>query len=284
LNIQDRVTAAAARLSAAGIARDEAERDARLLARWVLGWDAARLVAQGRDPQPPELAARYDAIIERRARREPVAYLVGHQEFWGLDFDVSPAVLIPRPETELIVEAVIERFAKSAAPLRIADVGTGSGCLAVALAYELPRARIVATDTSHEAIAIARRNAARHGVSDRIDLRRTDLLDGIEGPFDLIVSNPPYVPEIDRPTLPPEVRDHEPAAALFAGPDGMTIIERLLKQAHDRLRDGGTLVMEFGHGQSVAIQALVNQTGRFAGVRVRQDLQGIPRVLIASRD
>jgi release factor glutamine methyltransferase len=284
LNIQDRVTAAAARLSAAGIARDEAERDARLLARWVLGWDAARLIAQGRDPLPPELAARYDAIIERRARREPVAYLVGHQEFWGLNFDVSPAVLIPRPETELIVEAVIERFAKSAAPLRIADVGTGSGCLAVALAHELPRARIVATDTSHEAIAIARRNAAQHGVSDRIDLRRTDLLDEIEGPFDLIVSNPPYVPEIDRPTLPPEVRDHEPAAALFAGPDGLTIIERLLKQAHDRLREGGTLAMEFGHGQSAAIQALVNQTGRFAGVSVRQDLQGIPRVLIASRE
>jgi release factor glutamine methyltransferase len=284
LNIQDRVTAAAARLSAAGIARDEAERDARLLARWVLGWDAARLIAQGRDPQPPELAASYDAIIERRARREPVAYLVGHQEFWGLDFDVSPAVLIPRPETELIVEAVIERFAKSAAPLRLADVGTGSGCLAVALARELPRALIVATDTSHEAIAIARRNAAQHGVSERIDLRRTDLLDGIEGPFDLIVSNPPYVPDIDRPTLSPEVRDHEPAAALFAGPDGRTIIERLLKQAHDRLRDGGTLVMEFGHGQSAAIQALVNQTGRFAGVSVRQDLQGIPRVLIASRE
>ena len=278
------MTAAAARLSAAGIVRDEAERDARLLARWVLGWDAARLIAQGRDPLPPELAARYDAIIERRARREPVAYLVGHQEFWGLNFDVSPAVLIPRPETELIVEAVIERFAKSAAPLRIADVGTGSGCLAVALAHELPRARIVATDTSHEAIAIARRNAAQHGVSDRIDLRRTDLLDEIEGPFDLIVSNPPYVPEIDRPTLPPEVRDHEPAAALFAGPDGLTIIERLLKQAHDRLREGGTLVMEFGHGQSAAIQALVNHTGRFAGVSVRQDLQGIPRVLIASRE
>jgi release factor glutamine methyltransferase len=283
MTIQERLTAAAARLSAAGIARDEAERDARFLARSVLGWDAARLLAHSRDRQPRELELAYDALIARRAAREPVAYLIGRQEFWGLSFEVSPAVLIPRPETELIVEASIALFPERAMPLRIADVGTGSGCLAVTLAHERPHADVVATDTSADALGIARRNAERHRVADCIEFLRTDLLDAADGPFDLIVSNPPYVPERDRATLPPEVRDHEPARALFAGSDGLTVIAGLLKQASVRLRPGGVLVMEFGFGQAPAVSSLIARTGGLKEPQIRPDLQGIPRVMTITR-
>jgi release factor glutamine methyltransferase len=283
MTIHDRITAAAARLGAAGIARDEAERDARLLARAILGWDAARLLAHSRDREPRELALAYDELIARRAAREPVAYLIGRQEFWGLSFEVSPAVLIPRPETELIVEAAIALFPERTMPLRIADAGTGTGCLAVALAHERPGAQVMATDTSSEALSIARRNAERHGVADRIDFLRADLLDGVDGPLDLIVSNPPYVPDRDRATLPPEVRDHEPAAALFGGPDGLRVIETLLKQASVRLRPCGVLLIEFGFGQAPAVSRLIAGTAGLVEQQIREDLQGIPRVVIAVR-
>jgi release factor glutamine methyltransferase len=281
MTIHDRTIAAAARLAAAGIARDEAERDARLLARTVLGWDAARLLASAPDAPPPYFADQYEALIDRRSAREPLAYVVGHQEFWGLDFSVSPAVLIPRPETELAVETALELFPDRERPLRIADVGTGSGCIAVALAHERPNAEVLATDISEDALSVARQNAERYGVSTRIEFTRRDLLNHLDRVFDLIVANPPYVPERDRPALQPEVRDHEPSLALFAGPDGLAVIERLLQQAADHLDLRGLLIMEFGFGQSDQVRALVQGTPGLEEVRLREDLQGIPRILIA---
>jgi release factor glutamine methyltransferase len=179
--------------------------------------------------------------VAARARRRPIAYLTGEQEFWGLTFTVTTSVLIPRPETELIVEASLELFPDRDAALRVADVGTGSGCLAIALAKERPRARIVAGDRSPPALAVAAHNARRHGVHDRIEFVAADVLAGArfqETLFDLVVSNPPYVPEADRATLQPEVEACEPPDALFAGPDGLSVIHELVKPPHGSGRAG----------------------------------------------
>jgi len=281
LRIFERVAQARERLRLAGIAPDEADIDARVLAEFLLGWDSARYFTAGSDEEPDRFADLYRALVERRAQREPVAYIIGRQEFWDLTFEVSPAVLIPRPESELIVEVALERFPDPDAPLAIADACTGSGCLAIALAYERPAARVMATDLSEGALAIARRNAGRHGVAARIAFRRADVLDGVDGPFDLIVANPPYVPESDRSTLQPEVREHEPAIALFSGADGLDLIRRLIAQAVPRLKPGGTLIFEFGFGQSDAVAELISATAGLRMVALRPDLQGIPRTAVA---
>jgi len=267
-----------------GVAADEAEIDARLLAEHLLGWDAARFFTSADEPTPEGFSDRYDALVERRARREPLAYITGRQEFWGLTFEVKPAVLIPRPETELVVEVALELYADPALPMSIADVCTGSGCIAVALASERPQARIIATDISQPALQVAAKNAARHHVDGRIRFVRTDLLNNISERFRMIVANPPYVPTGDRPSLPPEVRDHEPMLALLAGPDGLDIMRRLLAQAGDHLHPGGALIVEIGYGQSDAVSTLISITPGLTMVDVRSDLQGIPRTVVARRD
>jgi release factor glutamine methyltransferase len=239
----------------------------------------------------PEDAARYDELLKRRAEGVPVQYLTGRQEFWGLEFEVNPGVLIPRPETEHVVEVALERLGERRnAPLCVADVGTGSGCLAVALACELPLARIVATDISPWALQVARRNAARHGVGQRIRLLRMNLLESYlttgdaTGPLlDLIVSNPPYVGRGEREALPREVVEHEPHEALFAGEHGLAIYPRLIAQAAGLLRPGGVLVVELGYGLSVRVGALVAGGSAWTNVSTTNDLAGIPRVLAAER-
>jgi len=282
--IHARVAGARERLRHAGIAPDEADLDARLLAEHVLGWDTARFFTSAGDAEPSGFSARYDALVVRRAAREPISYIVGHHEFWGLLFKVSPAVLIPRPETELIVEIALELVPEKEAPdYQIADACTGSGCLAVVLAHERPSATVIATDASDAALEVARHNAATHRVDRRVRFVRADVLDRVEGVFDLIVSNPPYVAEGDRATLQPEVRDHEPAMALFAGADGLDLVRRLVQQAPPLLKPHGMLVFEIGFGQAAAVEQLISATTQLTMVAVRRDLQGIPRTAIARR-
>jgi len=215
--------------------------------------------------------------------REPIAYITGRQQFWDLTFEVSPAVLIPRPETELIVEAALELFPDRDAPLSIADVCTGSGCLAVALAYERPRATFVATDVSADALDVARRNVARLGVEARIRFILTDLFRDVDGSFDLIVANPPYVRQRDRVSLQPEVREHEPAVAIFAQDDGLSIIRGLVQQSAAHLKHGGILMFEFGFGQDVEVEQLIADAPGLTIIGLKRDLQGIARTAIARK-
>ena len=280
--IHAQVSAARARLRAAGIPIDEAELDARLLAEHVLGWTTELYFAEAQSAVPPGFCDRFDPLIARRAAREPFAYIVERQEFWGLAIEVTPAVLIPRPETELLVELALARC-PSNAPATIADVCTGSGCVAIAIARERPAVSIQACDISDAALAVARRNSTRHGVAARIAFTRADLLNGISGPYDLIVANPPYVSERDRPKLQPEVVEHEPDLALFGGDDGLDVVRRLLPQASACLRTGGAMLFEFGFGQDEDIERLISSTPGLTMAGLRPDLAGIPRVAVATR-
>ena len=270
---------AARRFEQAGIAPAEARLDAVLLARHLLDWDMATWIVHHEEPAPEGFVDRFEALALRRTGREPMAYLLGRAEFWGLDVAVSPAVLVPRPETELLVEEALARLPFDQ-PRRVADVGTGSGCVAVALACERPVLRVVATDVSPAALAIAARNCGAHGVTGRIDLVQGYLLDATAGPFDMVVSNPPYVAEADRPGLAPEVRDFEPALALFAPDDGLGVIKALVAQAASRLSPGGWLLFEFGFGQAEAVHGILGPAA-WTDVSLQPDLQGIPRVAIA---
>ncbi len=291
MTIQAEIADARRALERAGIDPVEAAVDADLLARVVLGWDRAHLLASLDDPAPSGFHAAYAALVGRRVRREPAAYIAGFREFWGRDFEVGPGVLVPRPETELIVEEAVGRLAGHlAASVRadgdersrflVADVGTGSGCLAVSLAREFPRARVVATDTSPAALDTAARNAARHEVADRIQFVHANVLAGVDAAFDLIVSNPPYVPAADMSGLPPEVRDYEPRQALFGGDAGLDVITELLLQSESRMRAGALLVFEFGFGQEAAVRDAVASRPAYVLEHIRNDLQGIPRTAI----
>jgi release factor glutamine methyltransferase len=280
--LHERLSEARATLIRAGIDADEAALDAEMLARHVLDCDRATLLTRARDPLPSAFNRLFDTLVARRADREPMAYIVGHREFWGLEFDVSPAVLIPRPETELIVEEALACLPRRDPVREIADVGTGSGCLAVTLAVEFPSARVTATDVSTRALEIAYRNAERHNVTARLAFVETDLLEDVDGRFELIVSNPPYVPASDEPALQPEVGRYEPAIALFGGNDGLVLIQRLLTSAPDRLAPGGWLIVEFGFGQESAVREAAEQTG-WTVARIRTDLQAIPRVAVLRR-
>ncbi len=283
MTLVERVSEAARRLAEAGIDARGAAFDAEVLARHALDWDRATYLARWRKPAPAGFEDRFEPLVARRRRREPVARITGRREFWGLDFEVTPAVLVPRPESELLVETALARLGDRAARWEIADVGTGSGCLALALARELPHARVAATDVCPDALAVARRNAARHGVADRVAFRRADLLDGLPGPYDLIVSNPPYIPNAVIDTLAPEVSRHDPAAALRGGRDGLDTVRRLVAAAADRLRPGGWLIMEVGAGQSGDAAGIARRAGlRVADVR--PDLQGIPRAMVVQPD
>jgi release factor glutamine methyltransferase len=279
-SVHERIADARQALLRAGLTVEDARLDAEVLARHALGWDRARLVADGRDPMPADVDREYSALIERRATREPVAFITGRREFWGLDFDVSPAVLIPRPETELIVEAACDRLSRRDAVRTIVDVGTGSGCLAIALAREFPDARVLAIDISAAALGVATRNAERHGVDRRVTFVRGDLLDSVQGPVDLVVANPPYVPS--GVELSPDIVRFEPAIALYSGSDGLTLVKRLVSSVRPRLADGGLFVVEFGLGQDDEVDTLARDAG-WQEIEIREDLQGIPRVAVMTK-
>jgi release factor glutamine methyltransferase len=280
--LHSRIAAARQRLRDAGLSSSEADLGARVLAEHALGWTAERLLTDGRDAEPADFAPRFDALVARRAAREPLPYIVGHREFWNLDFEVTPAVLIPRPETELIVEAALD-IVPPGADATIADLCTGCGCVAIALARERPSARVIATDISEDALAVARRNARRFGVAARIEILSGDLLEPITRACDVIVANPPYVAARVRPALQPEVRDHEPDLALFGGDDGLGMIDRLVRDAPARIRAGGSLVFEFGFGQDEEIERMIAQSPDLTFVDLKRDLQGIARTAIARR-
>ena len=281
MTIYEALAQARARLAEAGLSEADASVDVDLYARTILGWDKVRLLIEQQSPVPEPLEPTLSQWIERRILREPTAYIVGHREFWGLDFTVTPAVLIPRPETESIVDEGIALGRAMPSP-RMADIGTGSGCIAVALALELPRARFVATDVSAEALAVARTNAERHRVADRIEFVATSYLDGVEGGFDVITANPPYVRDGDKPGLSRDVR-HEPDVALFGGTEGLRDIAGVLAAASAALVPGGWLVMEFGYGQEPGVETLVSTQPALRLHRVQPDLQGIPRTAIIQR-
>lgn len=255
--------------------------DARALLRAVLRADEAHLAAHPEQVLTPEEDQRFADCLRRRRAGEPVAYITGEREFWSLSFKVAPAVLIPRPETESIVDEGVALGRALTSP-RMADIGTGSGCIAVALAMELPRARLVATDVSEDALAVARTNAERHRVADRIEFVATSYLDGVKGEFDVITANPPYVRDGDKPGLSRDVR-HEPDVALFGGTEGLRDIAGVLAAASAALVPGGWLVMEFGYGQEPGVEALVGMQTALRLHRVQPDLQGIPRTAIIQR-
>lgn len=279
MTIHDLVQGARDRFVQAGISANLASLDAEVLARRVLGWDRARFIADRHEAASSGFLLNFEHLVARRVRREPVSYIVGTREFWGLDFEVTPDVLIPRPETEFIVEEALERIEKDSRPL-IVDVGTGSGCIAIALAHEVPGAHVIATDVSGVALAVARRNAARHGVGDRVRFVETSFLDGIDEAIDLVVSNPPYVPSVSAPGLTPEVRDYEPSVALFGGEDGLEGLRCVLEAALPRLVAGGWLIMEFGCGQDDQVTALVPEYPGLSLLKIRHDIQDIPRTAI----
>ena len=283
MTIRDHLVAARTRLVAAGIHPAEASLDTGLLARDVLGWDRATLLVRELEPPSLDFIDRFTALIDRRAGREPIAYIRGIQEFWSRDFVVSPSVLIPRPETELIIENTLQLPGLDKLPSLICDIGTGSGCLAITLAKELPIARIVATDISAAALDVARANAVRHAVADRIAFAEGEYLAGAKGPFHVIVSNPPYVSEEDYATLAPEVREYEPASALVAGADGLRDIREILNLAASALMPGGVLLMEIGFDQADVIPIRVGSLPRLALMGIARDLQGLPRVAVVQR-
>jgi release factor glutamine methyltransferase len=256
----------------------QGRRDAQLLLLRVLDRDAAWLLTHPEAPLNEEQLRVYDEWIARRARQEPVQYILGEQEFYGLRLRVTRDVLIPRPETEHVVEAVLERVPHDV-PVRICDVGTGSGAIAVALAHALPLAAVTAVDLSPAALAVAKENAERHGVAERVRFVESDLLAAVRGErFDVVVSNPPYVR--DDEVLETQVREYEPHGALFAGPTGLEVYRRLIPEARAALVDGGWLVLEIGMGQREDIAELLAD---WDGAEFREDLQGISRVAMARR-
>jgi len=274
----DVLARARARLVAAGIQPDEAALDVDLYARTILGWDRATLLQNLRQPAPSALEPQFSQWVERREHREPTAYIVGSREFWGRPFLVTSAVLVPRPETEFIIEEALVLLRAFSTP-RIADIGTGSGILAVTLAAEVPSADVTGTDLSAEALAVARQNAERHGVAARVTFVNTSYLDDVAGAFDLIVANPPYVRDGDKPALARDVR-HEPDVAIFGGPDGLRDVAGVLDAAVEKLTSGGWFVMEFGYGQEDDVRRLVDARPALRLDRIRDDLQGIARTAI----
>jgi len=275
VRVGDALDAAVARLAAAGVPEPRA--DAEVLLAYALDTTRAGVVARGRDALRPAVGAVFAALVARRAAREPVHYLVAEREFWSLPFAVDPRVLVPRPETELVVETAL-RVAPHRG--RLLDVGTGSGAIAAALARELPAARVWASDVDPDALAVAHGNLARHAPG--VALVRGDLLAPFrDGAFDVVVSNPPYVGEDELATLAPEVRDHEPRVALVAGRDGLAAIAALVADAPRVLAPGGRLVVEMGAGQVDDVRRLVGRTRQYKKVDVVRDHAGIERVLVA---
>jgi release factor glutamine methyltransferase len=281
MTLRQAITAAATQLAEDEHLRATANRDAELLLLHLLQISRANLLAYPERELPSNQQTAYQSLIERRLQHEPIQYITGEQEFYGLNFHVTPAVLIPRPETEHLVEAVL-KLLPSNQSVTLADIGTGSGAIAIALAAHLPHAAITALDISLDALAIATTNARENNVADRILFLQSDLLSALspEEEFDAIVSNPPYIPEMDRLSLHPQVRDHEPTTALFAGETGLDIYRRLIPQAHKALKQNGLLALEIGHGQQAALTELLSGWQRVSFI---DDLQQIPRVALARK-
>jgi len=278
--IAETLKEASERLRAASVPNDLL--DAQTLLAAAMSKDRAYLIINFNQRLSEDLLSNFQTMIGRRAAGEPLQYITGHQEFFGLDFEVTPDVLIPRPETELIVEETIRLVQQNriGSPV-IVDVGAGSGCIAVTLARELGDARVIATDISRPALRVARRNAARHALEDRVDFVASDLLDAFaeEGFADFILSNPPYVSDEEMPTLQREVRDWEPHLALTDSNDGLSVYRRLLIDASSRLKPGGYLICEMGYTQSERISAMVDRAV-WGEARLLDDLQGIPRTIV----
>jgi release factor glutamine methyltransferase len=292
--LKESLTSAITRLTAARV--PSPRMNAELLLMFTLSRDRAYLYAHPEQKLTGDEIARYEAVLAERMRGVPAQYITGHQEFWGMDFIVSPAVLIPRPETEHVIETVLElakdlakerlarateiREDESDQPLRIVDVGTGSGCIALALAKELPNTEIHATDISDAALEVARANAARHQLERRVQFHETDLLAGLNQHFDFVVSNPPYVGESEEDQVQLEVRKFEPHAAVFGGPTGIEVIARLIPQADSVLRPGAWLVMEVSGTIASRVCDLLEGWEEISTV---PDLQSIPRVVRARK-
>jgi len=275
----------ASELRQAGV--PDARFEAELLLRHALGCSREALFAGLHEPAGGEAAGHYFHLVERRRGRVPIQHILGSQEFYGLSFRVTPAVLIPRPETEGVVdEALAELSTRSASAPAIADVGCGSGCIAIAIARERPEARLLATDASPAALAVARENAFAHAVEERITFLHGDLLDPLvergEKKLDLVVSNPPYVVDAEIFDLAPEVKEHEPRMALAGGADGLVTITRLLEGVGAVLTDAGVVVMEIGKGQDRQVAERVHAAGLDL-LRFVPDLAGIPRVVVARK-
>ena len=274
--------ALADRLRQAGI--DSADADARLLMAHALGIDRAELMANGERTLNGDEMKAIDALGERRLKREPVARIFGRKEFWSLSLQVSPAVLVPRPETESVIEAALDAVVRGALQtekLRILDIGTGSGALLLALLSELPNAVGTGSDISAAALQVARANAERNDLAGRCTFVACDIAAGVQSPFDLIVSNPPYVARGDIASLAPEVRGYDPALALDGGPDGLDGYRAIAADARRLLAPGGRLIVELGMGQEPAVRALFTTAGLIVAA-ARDDLAGIPRALSAT--
>jgi len=272
-------------LEQAGV--ETAAQESRWLVAHALGLESHHLASKAQEPVSAEQWAHAVSLASRRAAREPLQYILGTQEFCGLEFQVSPVVLIPRPETEVLVQEAVRAVDLDKESVLV-DVGTGSGCVAVALATILENARIVAVDRSPQALAVAKGNAERHAVAEKIEWMESDLLSalrerGMAGTVDIIVSNPPYIAEADWAGLQPEVREFEPRSALFSGLTGTEFHERLLCESKEFLVPGGTLVMEIGQGQYAAVRQMAERIGGYAPLRVVEDEAGIERVVIARR-
>jgi release factor glutamine methyltransferase len=277
VNISTALSAGTGRLQEAGIA--DARREAASLLAFILKKDPSFLIAHPEYELDETETRSLDSALDRRAGHEPFQYVTGRQEFWRLDFEVTSDVLIPRPETEILVEAAIEFLSTVERP-RFCEVGVGSGCIAVSILHSVESALAVATDVSRPALEVAARNARAHRVDPRIEFRLSDVFDGVEGSFDLIVSNPPYVSNAQLAALQTEVRDFEPSVALAGGPDGLTIVRKIIEAAPERLRPGGLLLIEIGFDQAERVEALID-ADTWVKVAVLPDLQGIPRVLSA---
>lgn len=270
----------------------EARREAGSLVAYVLAQDRSFILTHAEDAIAEAQAERFRQSLERRAKGEPLQYITGHQEFFGLDFEVTKDVLIPRPETELLVETALKLLSDYQETPSICDVGTGSGCIAIALLCKITGARAVAIDISPAALAVAKRNAARHSVTERVDCFISDCFSALspqdpkQSSFDLIVSNPPYVEERAFAGLQREVRDFEPRTALAAGPDGLSIIRRLLLEAGSFLKTGGHFLFEIGFDQSAAVERLIEpmvRRGAWRLLDIHADLQGIPRIVVLTK-
>jgi release factor glutamine methyltransferase len=266
----------AAALRQAGV--EEPEREAVALAAWALDMPTAMILAHPERPLTDDEESRLRHALNRRAAREPFAYITGREEFYGVELLVDQRVIVPRPETEHVVERALA-IAREFDPPVIADIGAGSGCIAVALAYHLPRAVIYATDSSTEALEVATANLRRHNLHDRVRLLRGDLFEPLLEPVDIICSNPPYIASAEFPSLMPEVRDYEPRSALDGGEDGLAVIRRIIDGAPRHLCGRGALVMEIGAGQGAHVLSLARS--RFTEARVERDLAGLDRVLVA---
>ena len=285
--VEELLRAGAARLREADV---EAPRlCAEMLMAHLLGSDRAALCRGSKDKLSMDEAARYEELLARRAAREPVQHIVGHTEFWSLNILCDPAALIPRPETEVVIETALGVLKNSAAPA-IADIGTGAGCIAIALATELPGARLYASDISRNALELAARNLAAHGLTRRVQLFEGDMAEpflsqGLAGRLDAVVCNPPYVAESDKPALQPEVREYEPEAALYGGRDGLRVIARLLAQAGPLLKPAGYLIIEIAQGQAPAVRDLAEKSaGGWRVIRTIADSASIERVLLIQKE